>query len=38
MDLPALFAISLRGDAFSIVAGLTVFAVLFLIIEGLDRV
>lgn len=38
MDPPTLFAISLLGDAISIAAGLTVFAVLFLVIEGFDRV
>lgn len=38
MPLPALFAISLLGDAISIVGGLLIFALLLLLVEGLDRV
>lgn len=37
MLLPTLFAVSLLGDAISIAAGLAVFALLLLVLEGLDR-
>jgi hypothetical protein len=38
MVLPTLFGISLLGDAISIAAGLLIFVVLLMLVEGLDRV
>lgn len=38
MSLPTLLGASLAGDALSVAAALAVFAVLLLLLEGLDRV